>query len=215
VKRKAAERREVTEAESKQIVAAYKAGTPVLDIAGKHDRSKSTVISVVQRSGVSLRGRGWRSRNMTGKGAAGKKKLRPGTLSEKERACIAADYAAGLLQADLVEKYGRSPDAIRHAAELAGVPLRGRGHKGAVAPAPKTDGTTKKKKWSASAAVAESIDHANKALASAHGKSGDVAKAVGVLIRSLAHEDIKNLYVDFEDRTFKMTRTHVEEGRAT
>jgi hypothetical protein len=214
-------RKPVSQEEKDSIVADYKDGAPIDDIAAKHKRNKSTVFGVVQRSGATMRGKGWA-------GNKNKKRVKNGSkvkrhehgnngrsISEAERGRMAADYAVGMTQAEMVKKYERSPDAIRHAATLAGVPLRGRGHRGkdVAMKMTKKSMRAKMKKKAKRAAVAVSINHANKALTKAH-KSGDtVARAVGVLIKSLETEEIQELFIDFNRREYKTTRLRVEEGR--
>jgi hypothetical protein len=215
--KKHANRRAVTEEEREGIVAAYKAGDLIDTIAAKYGRNKSTVFSVVLKSGIALRGKGWTGHN--GQDGARKKKTeRTSALPEDERERIATDYAAGLLQVDIMKKYGRSSNAIRRVVELAGVPLRGRGRSGKILAmkARKKSTRAKMKKRNRRRkgnAMAASIAIANKALGRAHKKNDAIAKAVSTLIKTLEPEYIQDIFVDFGSRTYKMTRLHVEEGR--
>lgn len=211
-------RREITDEERDAVVVDYKAGIPTGEIAEKHKRHMSVILEIVKKSGVAMRGKGWRPDDAKPK-VKKVRRVNANGIPDEERERMAADYAAGMTQAKMVEKYGRSPDAIRHSAELHGVPLRGRGWRGKDEPAMKArKGTMRakmKKRMNTKkhAVVAASISHANKALHKAHKQNGAVSRAVAALLKALAHEDIQDIFVDFGKREFKLTRFRTEEGR--
>jgi hypothetical protein len=209
-------RREVTSDERDAIVADYKNGVPTDQLAAKHGRHMSTILAIVKRSGTAMRGKGWRPDGGAKKPSKHRRANASG-IPDEERERMAADYAAGMSQADMMKKYGRSPDAIRNAAQLHGVPLRGRGWRKdkLVMKARKKGARWKmKKKTRRAATVAASISHANKALKKAHKQNGGITRAVSALLKSLEHEEIQDLFVDFGRRTYKVTRLRVEEGSA-
>lgn len=207
----------VTDEQREAIVADYKAGMLLPDLVEKHKRSKSTIWNVARKAGISFRRAAAKLALPEGTGSAGKKKNK--FVQSGEAADIVADYAAGMLQKDLISKYKRSHDAIRRAVKLAGVPLRGRGYSGThVATMKARKGTMRakmKKRMSAKkhVVVAASINHANRALHKAQKQNGAVSRAVAALLKALAHEDIQDIFVDFGKREFKLTRFRTEEGR--
>ncbi len=217
MKRNERGRTEVTVEERDSIIADYKSGTPTGEIAEKYKRHTSTVLAIVKRSGVEMRGKGWRPKD-TGPKKTRRSKPERTFVTEEESARMVADYTAGMLQTDMIKKYGRNPDTIRRAVTLAGAPLRGRGHSGKhviVMKAKKKTAREKMRKKAKRAAVAASINHANKSLAKAHKSNDVVARAVGTLIKSLEHEEIQELFIDFNKREFRTIRLRVEEGRLT
>jgi hypothetical protein len=206
----------VSEEEREGIVADYKTGMLLPDLVVKYKRSKSTIWNTARKAGLPSRRFGeWKQKKTGERGP--KKLVHSKFVTDDERAKIAADYATSMTLAVIIAKYGRSKDAILRAVRMAGVPLRGRGGKVIVMKARKKsmkDQMSKRVRQKAKRiAMATSINHANKAFTKAH-KSGDVvARAVGVLIKSLESEEIQELFIDFNLRQFKTTRLRVEEGR--
>jgi hypothetical protein len=194
----------VTEEERAGIIADCKSGMSLSDMVAKYKRSKSTVWNTARKAGVPF------ARNVKKRGPK-KQAAQRNFVTDDERARMAEDYSAGMKQATMVAKYGRSKAAILRAVKMSGLSLRGRGH----APNVRVKKSTRDKmrKKAKRAAMATSIVHANRALAKAH-KSGDVvARAVGVLIKSLEQESIQDIFIDFDRREYKTTRLRVEEGR--
>ena len=138
-------------------------------------------------------------------------------VTDAEAARIVEDYKSGMVLAKIVAKYKRSRDAVLRAVRVAGVPLRGRGNTGPGAVLAETRKKTmgaKLRRKAERAAVTTSIHHANKALAKAHKSDDVVGRAVGAFIKSLEHEEIQEILIDFNSKQYKTTRLRVEEGRA-
>jgi len=200
----------VTEEEREAILVDYRAGMLLPDLVAKHKRSKSVIWRLAKVAGIPSRRFGGGKKSGLKKKVLKDKKF----VADDERARIAADYKTDATLASIVAKYGRSKDAILRAVRMSGLPLRGRGgSKVVMMKARKKSMREKMRKKAKRVAMATSINHANKALQKVH-KSGDVvARAVGALIKSLEHEEIQEILIDFNSRQYKTTRLRVEEGR--
>jgi Mor family transcriptional regulator len=126
-------RSQVTDEERDAIVADYKAGVNFMELISKHKRGKSTIFTVLKRSGVTMRGKSSSaltrrtSRSSTRLGnkiSAIRKRHSPLTVIES--AGIVKDYKAGLLQEDICKKYRVGKDSIWRVVKAAGVSLRGK-----------------------------------------------------------------------------------------
>lgn len=202
----------VTKEERERIIADYKGGMLLPDLVAKYKRSKSTIWNTARRAGLPFRRSGVKkSEEKKMKKSKGKN-----FVTDAERAGMAADYKNGMVLSKIIAKHGRSKEAVLRAVRLAGVPLRGRGHTGlgaVLTEARKKTMGAKLRKKAERAAVKASIHHANKALAKVHKSEDVVGRAVGVLIKSLQHEEIQEILIDFNLRQYKTTRLRVEEGR--
>lgn len=202
----------VTEEEREGIVADYKAGMSFPDLVAKYKRSKGTIWNAARKAGLPSRRSGVEKKREPKKQSAQRN-----FVTDDERARMAEDYSAGMKQATMVAKYGRSKASILRAVKMSGLALRGRGRavNVKVKKSMRDQMNKRARKKAKRLAMAASINHANRALAKAH-KSGDiVARAVGVLIKSLEQESIQDIFIDFDRREYKTTRLRVEEGRVT
>jgi len=142
-------------------------------------------------------------------------------MSEDERSGIVSDYQSGMTATDLATKYMRSDSVIFSALRRAGVPSRRAERKLNGKPKTKTKAVIK-----SIAGTAKIVQHrkkrkkgrdmvasANAALRSANKRTGSVRHAVIALMKTLAHEEIHELTVDFNANTFHVKRVLVEEGK--
>lgn len=99
--------------EAIEILAAYKAGTTITQIAKKYERQNCTVVRFLRREGVFVKKENWDKSNA---------KLTPEVIK-----AIGEAYAAGVTQDALAARFGVSQTLIRNALEKAGVQARRRG----------------------------------------------------------------------------------------
>jgi Mor family transcriptional regulator len=94
-----------------ELVAAYRSGRTVEELAAAHECSVTTIRAVLEGEGVTLRARG------------------PRSPLEGREAQLAADYASGATVRDLADRYGANQRTIRKALAERGVAMRRPGRK--------------------------------------------------------------------------------------
>jgi transposase-like protein len=97
-----------------ELVAAYRAGATVEELAASHDCSVTTVRSVLEGEGLALRARG------------------PRSPLEGREAELASAYEAGATVRDLAERFGANQRTIRKVLAERGVTMRPPGRKPAA-----------------------------------------------------------------------------------
>jgi excisionase family DNA binding protein len=102
--------------EEARVIAAYKSGATIDEIADRYGVSKRPIRRILQAADIRPRTRGWRSR------------YTPATERK-----IATAYAAGATLAELATQFGGSQRSIRRACVNHGVPIRPTGRRHSTA----------------------------------------------------------------------------------
>lgn len=103
----------IASTEATEILAAYKAGVTITQIAKKYERQNCTVVRFLRREGVFVKKENWDKSSC---------KLTPQIIKS-----IGEAYAAGATQDALAARFGVSQTLVRNALEKAGVQARRRG----------------------------------------------------------------------------------------
>src|SRR5271157_4005696 len=149
------------------------------------------------------------------------KKRERKAMSPEERDGIVSDYKSGVSAADLAVKYMRSDSVIFNALRRAGVPsnraerANGKAAVKAVSGSAKIVRRRKRKKVGGVQHIKvkksrDTVVHANAALRLSNKRTGSVRYAVIALMKTLEHEEIHELAIDFNRNTFHVKRLLVE-----
>jgi hypothetical protein len=156
------------------------------------------------------------------------KKRERKAMTSEERDGIISDYKSGVGSADLSAKYMRSESVVHRTLRMAGVPthrserkLNGKAAVKVKAVSGSAKVVRRRKRNKKSAGVQhirvkknrDTVAHANAALRLSNKRSGSVRHAVIALMKTLEHEEIHELSIDFNHNTFHVKRVLVEEGK--
>ncbi len=144
------------------------------------------------------------------------KKRERRAIAAEERDAIIAAYKAGTPATAIAAKYDRHDTVIYGVLKRAGV-FSNRAEKlklngGSAKAAPKKSGPKKRGKRG-KRGKRDVVAHANAALRLSNKHSGSVRHAVIALMKTLEHEEIHELSIDFNKNTFHVKRVLVEEGK--
>jgi|SRR5208337_513502 len=149
------------------------------------------------------------------------KKRERKAMSPEERDGIVSDYKSGVSAADLAVKYMRSDSVIFNALRRAGVPSNRAERANGKAAVKAVSGSVRRRKRKKVGGVQhikvkksrDMVVHANAALRLSNKRTGSVRHAVIALMKTLEHEEIHELAIDFNRNTFHVKRLLVEEGK--